>query len=652
MASANTFVVKNGLTVGNTFVIAANGQWVGAGSLGPTGPTGPSGTNGPTGPTGPTGASGASGPSGTNGPTGPQGPIGPLGPIGPIGPIGPQGPIGPIGPTGPQGPIGLTGPQGPIGPLGPIGPTGPQGPIGPLGPIGPIGPIGPQGPIGPIGPTGPQGPIGPLGPIGPIGPTGPQGPIGPLGPIGPIGPTGPQGPIGPIGPQGPIGPLGPIGPIGVGYDGVTSTSTAIPSSTGTITLVTNKQGAFATGSRVRAVNTVANFFEGTVTITSGTTFAIAADFNVGTGSASSWTIVDVGARGATGPQGPIGPIGPLGPIGPIGPQGPIGPLGPIGPQGPIGPLGPIGPIGPASFNATSLNSLVRNQFFNNTGNGHSTYNNFADVPDFGLWFVHQDSGITDGPAAGGTGQYYVQTEGLGNDYAYASYALMRAIKRNVTNPPTYIRYREGGTWGAWTTSLGASGPQGPIGPIGGQGPIGPIGPIGSSVQGPIGPIGPLGPIGPIGPGGPGTSINATSTVTSQTTYIVGVTAVGGASPWISATNAVYFNPAIGYIYGVALQATSDEKLKNNIEIIGDAVSKVSKLKGVTFDWKSNGKKSMGVIAQDVEKVFPEIVETNDSGMKTVMYDGLIGALIESVKEQQKQIDELKREIFFLKPDNK
>jgi hypothetical protein len=63
------------------------------------------------------------------------------------------------------------------------------------------------------------------------------------------------------------------------------------------------------------------------------------------------------------------------------------------------------------------------------------------------------------------------------------------------------------------------------------------------------------------------------------------------------------------------------------------------LNGIEFDWKENQKPSIGVIAQEVEKVFPSLVKTAEN--KSVNYNGLVGVLIEAVKEQQKQIEELK-----------
>ena len=100
------FVIKNGLTVGTTPVIAANGMWIGAN----TGLAGPTGSVGATGPTGPTGATGA---------TGPIGPTGLTGATGPTGPSGPTGPTGATGASGSTGPTGLTGPAGSTGPTGP-----------------------------------------------------------------------------------------------------------------------------------------------------------------------------------------------------------------------------------------------------------------------------------------------------------------------------------------------------------------------------------------------------------------------------------------------------------------------------------------------------------------------------------------------------
>ena len=102
------------------------------------------------------------------------------------------------------------------------------------------------------------------------------------------------------------------------------------------------------------------------------------------------------------------------------------------------------------------------------------------------------------------------------------------------------------------------------------------------------------------------------------------------------------------ITGVAtatdFNSTSDINLKQNVKVIDNPLEKVLQLNGVSFDWKHMQQSSAGVIAQDVEKVLPEIVRGDVDGYKSLNYNGLIGLLIEAVKEQQKQIDELREQI--------
>ena len=93
-------------------------------------------------------------------------------------------------------------------------------------------------------------------------------------------------------------------------------------------------------------------------------------------------------------------------------------------------------------------------------------------------------------------------------------------------------------------------------------------------------------------------------------------------------------------------ASSDERLKDNIKPIENALDKVSQISGNTFDWNSekqniyNGK-DYGVIAQEIQKVMPELVDTRDSGYLAVKYDKIVPLLIESIKELKREIEELK-----------
>jgi hypothetical protein len=83
--------------------------------------------------------------------------------------------------------------------------------------------------------------------------------------------------------------------------------------------------------------------------------------------------------------------------------------------------------------------------------------------------------------------------------------------------------------------------------------------------------------------------------------------------------------------GGGMCSCSDARLKTNVRTIGDALDSVGKLRGVRFDWKKDGQHSIGVIAQEVEKIYPELVTTLPDGMKAVDYGKLAGVLIEAVK---------------------
>ena len=105
----------------------------------------------------------------------------------------------------------------------------------------------------------------------------------------------------------------------------------------------------------------------------------------------------------------------------------------------------------------------------------------------------------------------------------------------------------------------------------------------------------------------------------------------------------------GAIYaGGDVTAYSDERLKDNIETITNAVNKVDQLRGVTYTRKEDGIASTGVIAQDVEKVLPQAVTTDEDGMKAVKYGNMVGLLIEAIKEQTETIKGMQAEIAELK----
>jgi hypothetical protein len=88
-----------------------------------------------------------------------------------------------------------------------------------------------------------------------------------------------------------------------------------------------------------------------------------------------------------------------------------------------------------------------------------------------------------------------------------------------------------------------------------------------------------------------------------------------------------------------INSTSDVTLKTNIHTVDNALETIDNLRGVSFDWKQSGKSSYGVIAQELEKVLPELVASGE--VKSVNYNGIIGILIEAVKELKKEVEDLK-----------
>ena len=133
--------------------------------------------------------------------------------------------------------------------------------------------------------------------------------------------------------------------------------------------------------------------------------------------------------------------------------------------------------------------------------------------------------------------------------------------------------------------------------------------------------------------GAGSSVITTGSVNISGSLGVG-TAASGVVGAILATN------------DVVAFASSDERLKENVELIGSAVEKVEAINGVTFDWipmegvHVHSGHDVGVIAQEVEKVLPELVTTRDNGYKAVKYEKLTAVLIQAVKELSDRVKTL------------
>ena len=161
-------------------------------------------------------------------------------------------------------------------------------------------------------------------------------------------------------------------------------------------------------------------------------------------------------------------------------------------------------------------------------------------------------------------------------------------------------------------------------------------------------------------------IDGTTTTVNSTTMTVddiNITLASGAANSAAANGAgitvdgasatlLYASTGDKWVFNKDVEAgnfnsTSDINLKENIRQVESASELVSKLEGVHFSWKETGKETIGVIAQQIEEHLPQLVQTGDTH-KTVNYNGLIGVLIEAVKEQGAQIAALQAEIEELK----
>jgi hypothetical protein len=102
---------------------------------------------------------------------------------------------------------------------------------------------------------------------------------------------------------------------------------------------------------------------------------------------------------------------------------------------------------------------------------------------------------------------------------------------------------------------------------------------------------------------------------------------------------------IGNVKAASYLVTSDERLKKDIITLPDSLAKVLQLRGVNFVWKSNDEKTVGFIAQEVEKIYPELVKTDKiSGYKAVQYGNIVAILVEALKQEHSERVQAQRNI--------
>jgi hypothetical protein len=145
----------------------------------------------------------------------------------------------------------------------------------------------------------------------------------------------------------------------------------------------------------------------------------------------------------------------------------------------------------------------------------------------------------------------------------------------------------------------------------------------------------------------GTGVTITNNSGEGTTPTI---AIGQA---VATTSAVTF-ASVAATGDIVAFSTSDKRHKNNIQLIPNALEKVSKLNGVTWEWNDDVEDvtklspKTGLIAQEVQEVLPEVVTERENGFLGLDYSKMVGLLVEAIKEQQTQIAELKAEVEALK----
>jgi hypothetical protein len=552
------------------------------GNVGATGSTGPQGSTGAQGPTG-----GASGPRGSTGAQGASGVQGASGSTGLTGATGIQGASGATGIQGASG-VGATGSQGIQGASGSTGLTGASG----------IGATGSQGIQGASGATGTQGASGSTGLAGA---TGIQGASGSTGLTGASGSTGLTGATGIQGALTPWNVITGSTSVSSGQQIIANTTSGsftltLPSSPSLGNIIAIQDGAdWQANNLIIAPNgsLIENQSGNLVLDVAGVLVYLVYD-------GSQWQVAStVGAIGATGPQGPTG-----GASGPTGASGIDGASGATGLQGPTGGAsGPQGLTGATGAQGITGASGLRG-FTGATGE--------QGASGVGATGITGASGI-----AGSTG---VQGDS-------GSTGIQGASGIGAT-----------GAQGA-SGSSGTNGATGTSGTNGSTGAQGASGPQSGYLNGPISGFSLL--IGATG------SINSGATGNGWFGGSLFVGAQGATGPAWGATGEIRATADITAYF------SSDEKLKENVQPIENALDLIQQINGVRFDWtedyiKSHGgedgyfvrKQDIGVIAQEIEKVLPEIVAQRQDGNKAVKYEKIVAVLIQAVKELSVKVKEL------------
>lgn len=144
---------------------------------------------------------------------------------------------------------------------------------------------------------------------------------------------------------------------------------------------------------------------------------------------------------------------------------------------------------------------------------------------------------------------------------------------------------------------------------------------------------------------PASNPNGYTTNVGDITGVTAGTNITGGGTSGTVTVSVVASPTFTTVTATDFNTTSDAKLKENITTIESALDKVVALRGVEFDWKDSKNHTIGFIAQEVEKIVPELVDTNkETHIKSVKYGNITALLVEAIKELKAEITDLKSQL--------
>jgi len=351
---------------------------------------------------------------------------------------------------------------------------------------------------------------------------------------------------------------------------------------------------------------------------------------------------DTGAQGATGAQGTTGTTGPKGLVGAQGTQGDKGFVGAQGDKGFVGAQGTGGAAAPQGADGEKGAQGAQGVFGLPGTKGEPGAQGTIGIGTQGVAGEKGAQGSTGLGTKGAQGaQGTIGAGTQGTDGAQGAFGLPGS--KGEPGAQGTIGIGTQGTDGAQgtqgSTGLGIKGAQGATGPTGGASISG----DGSTR------IGVLGGNGGITGSADFVFANSLNLFKANSNAIFTGSLTVGQTASISTTvgRGDFTNDVVAY-------STSDINFKDNITPIEGSLDKIQQINGVEFDWKplteeekiylhGNEGHDVGVIAQEIEKVLPEVVTTRESGFKAVRYEKIIPLLIEAIKEQQKQIDSLKNE---------